>query len=211
MTPEQAQARCGNITASMFSAVLAKGEGKTRAKYLRQVVAERLTGKPCETYRNAHMDRGNEQEPFARIEYELRTGEPVIESDFIPHPTLRAGCSPDGLIGKDGGGEFKSVIATVQIETLMCRTYPTEHKAQVQGSLWITEREWWDFASFCPDMLNERHRLYIFRVYRDEAYIANLEAEVSRACEEVDRMCDLLNGVDRTEELLRASIAKVAA
>jgi hypothetical protein len=50
--------RAGRATASCFADVLAKGQGKMRAAYLRRIVAECLTGKSIETYRNAHMDRG---------------------------------------------------------------------------------------------------------------------------------------------------------
>ena len=196
----------------MFKAVIAKGEGKTRAKYLRQIVAERLTEKPCETFAgNAHTDRGNEQEPRGIMVYEARTGNIVERSDFIPHPTLRAGCSPDGLIDEDGGYEGKSVIPTVQVETLLCRTYPTEHKPQVQGNLWIAERAWWDFHSYCPDMLNPQHRSYIFRVVRDEDYIAMLAREVAAFCGEVDRLCDQLAGKDDLEERLRQSVVQAEA
>jgi hypothetical protein len=34
-SPEWLQARCGNATASEFASILAKGEGKMRAAYLR--------------------------------------------------------------------------------------------------------------------------------------------------------------------------------
>lgn len=212
MTPEHAQDRCGHVTASEFAAVLAKGEGKTRAAYLRRVVAEILTGKPSETYKNAHMDRGTEQEPHARLAYEARTGNPVREVGFIKHPTLRlVGCSPDGLVDSDGGGEYKSVIPTVQVETILAGKYPSAHRAQVQGCMWVTERAWWDFCSFCPDFKDEKLRLYIFRVERDEAYIANLAAEVEKFVGEVEHLCDVLQGKDSLEQRLRASVEKVAA
>jgi hypothetical protein len=59
------------------------------------------------------------------------------------------------------------VIPTVQLDTILSGGYPPEHKAQVQGSLWITGRKWWDFCSYSPDMPGKL-RLYIFRVERDE-------------------------------------------
>ena len=188
---EWLQARCGKATSSEFHAILAKGQGKTRAAYLRRVLSERLTGKPAETYRNAHMDRGNEQEPYARMAYEARTGLMVEEVGFIKHEILEAGCSPDGLLGEDGGAEIKSVIPTVQVETILAGGYPPEHRAQVQGCLWITKRQWWDFASYSPDM-PERLRLYIFRVQRDEAYIASLAVEVRSFVGEVQTLYDAL-------------------
>lgn len=209
MTPEHAQARCGNATSSEFSSVLAKGQGKTRAAYLRRVVAEMLTGKPAETYRNAHMDRGNEQEPYGRMAYVARTGNLVDDVEFIKHPTLAAGCSPDGLIDADGGLELKSVIPAVQVETILAGGYPSEHRAQVQGNLWISKRAWWDFGSFCPDMPTPELRLYVFRVERDEGYIANLEAEVTAFVREAEQLRDRLLGRSLEDQLL-ASLRAVA-
>jgi hypothetical protein len=210
-TPEWRQARCGCATASEFGAVLAKGQGKTRANYLRRIVAEILTGKPCETYNGPHLQRGQAQEPGGRMRYEAATGNFVEEVGFIKHADLRAGCSPDGLVDDDGGCEIKSVIPAVQVETILAGTYPSEHKPQVQGNLWITGRTWWDFVSYSPDMPTKETRLYIHRVYRDEPYIETLEAEVRRFLNDVDLALDVLLGRDRTEELLRASLAKVAA
>lgn len=179
--------RAGRATASCFSDVLAKGQGKTRAAYMRRVLAERLTGKPIETYQNSHMDRGTEQEPYARMEYEVQTGSLVEQVGFIPHPEIMAGASPDGLVDTDGGVEIKSVIPTVQVETLLRGGYPPEHRPQIQGNLWIANRRWWDFASYCPDM-PEHLRLYVFRVERDERYIETLAGEVVHFLDEVDAL-----------------------
>lgn len=201
-------ARCGCATASEFSAVLAKGQGKTRAAYLRRVVAEMLTGKPTEGYRNAHMDRGTEQEPRAREEYEAQTGEFVEQVGFIRHYALPIGCSPDGLVGRDGGAEIKSVIPTVQVETILAGGYPPEHKPQVQGNLWLAERKWWDFCSFCPEM-PEHLRLYVFRVGRDEDYIKRLETEVTAFVREAMQLRDQLMGRSLADAL-NASLAVAA-
>ena len=203
--------RCGFVTASCFSDVMAKGQGKTRAAYLRRVVAERLTGKPSETYRNGHMDRGQEQEPLARLAYEAQTGEPVIQVGFLKHPTLpRIGASPDGLVGDEGGIEAKSVIPTVQMETILAGGYPSEHKAQIQGNLWVTRRRYWDFVSYSPDM-PEHLRLYVFRVERDEAYMDTLEREVLAFDAEAEKLyLRLMTMGTPMEELLRQSL-KVAA
>lgn len=186
-SPEWYAERCGRATASEFSSILAKGQGIMRTKYLRRVVCERLTGKSVETYKNASMERGQEQEPYARISYEALTGNVVEEVGFIPHATLMAGCSPDGVIDIDGGCEIKSVIPTVQLDTILAGGYPSEHKAQIQGSLWLTGRMWWSFCSYSPDM-PEHLRTYIFRVVRDEPYIANLAIEVKAFLAEVDLM-----------------------
>lgn len=171
--------RLGHATASNFSDVLAKGEGKTRKSYMMRLLAERLTGKPTETFSNKHTDRGTEHEPFARLAYEALTGNLVEEVGFIAHPDMKAGSSPDGLIDKDGGVEIKSVIPTVQLETIAKGGFPSSHRAQIMGNLWTTGRAWWDFVSYSPD-LPENLRLYVFRVERDQAYIDELEKEVIR-------------------------------
>lgn len=212
-TPEWFALRCGKATASELSCVLAKGQGKTRASYLRRVVAEILTGKPVETFRNAHTDRGQEQEPMARWSYELITGHSVERVAFIEHDTLSAGCSPDGFVlARARGAEIKCVIPTVQVETIDAGGYPSEHKAQIQGSMWIAECGSWDFCSYCPDM-PERLRTYIFTVERDEDYIRKvLEPEVRRFLDEVNRTVDRLLGRGKDiEGALRASLKEVVA
>lgn len=162
-----------------------------RSKYMRRLVAERLTGKPMETFATGswakNLERGHEQEPYARMAYEARTGVIVNEVGIIDHASLMVACSPDGLIDDDGGAEIKSVIPTTQLETILGGAYPTTHKPQVQGSLWVTKRRWWDFCSFSPDM-PEKHRLYVFRVYRDEEYIKTIETEVITFLADMDKM-----------------------
>lgn len=185
--------RCGKATASEFSSILARGKGLTRATYLRRLVAERLTGKPVETYRNAHMDRGAQQEPLARMAYELATDNMLRQVGFVAHDKLAAGCSPDGLL-IDGrrGVEIKCVLPTVQVETVLSGEVPGEHKAQIQGGMWITGYEEWDFCSYSPDM-PEHLRTYVVTVKRDEEYIESLEAEVRKFLGEVDATIAKLN------------------
>lgn len=195
-SPEWLQEKCGYASASEFSSVLAKGQGITRTKYLRRIVCERLTGKPTETYKNANMDRGIEQEPLARATYEEITGNLVEQVGFIKHATMMAGASPDGLIGVDGGCEIKSVIPTVQLDTILAGRYPSEHRAQIMGNLWITGRAWWHFCSYSPDM-PEHLRTYIYQVERDEAYIKTLTAEVLVFLADVDDLVAKLNGVNK--------------
>jgi hypothetical protein len=99
-SPEWFAARCGCATASEFVSVMAKGQGKTRSAYLRRVVAEMLTGKPVETFKNAHTDRGHEQEPLGGQEYEAQTGN-LIQRVRL-HPCTRS--TPVGrlLAGRPG-------------------------------------------------------------------------------------------------------------
>jgi hypothetical protein len=161
------KARLGIPTASRFATVMAKGEGKTRSEYMRKLAGEILTGEPMDSYSNGHMERGAESEPEARDLYEFTAGVELTRVGFIKNGAK--GCSPDSLIGNDGGLEVKSALAHIQIDRLLRKDLPPEHRAQVQGNIWVCERQWWDFASFSPKL-----PLFVVRVPRDDGYIANL-------------------------------------
>ena len=171
--------RVGKITASRFADVMSKGKnGKSserRNTYLREIVAEILTGKAKDSVSAASLSWGTEVEPFAREAYELETGNLVTETGFLLHPDLEfIGCSPDGLIGTDGGMEMKCPKdPQVHVKTLL-EGMPVEHTAQVQGCMYVTGRQWWDFVSYDPRQ-PDGTRLYIQRIPRDSDFMEELE------------------------------------
>ena len=177
-SPEWLAARLGIPSASMFAKIVTtKGAWSTSADtYINQLVAERLTGEREEVFQSHHMIRGTELEPDARDLYSLMTDSEVTEVGFCLHDTLAAGCSPDGLIGEDGGLEIKCPAPATHVEYLRGGVLPSKYKQQVMGCLWITGREWWDFVSYHPTM-----KPLIVRVERDEEYIAALENCVTQA------------------------------
>lgn len=190
-TPEWLAARAGHVTASRFADVMAKvkvGEAAGRIKYRWEIVTERLTGQPVEQYSNKAMEHGTEQEPYARMAYEAQTGNVVEEVGLILHPsTARVGCSPDGLIASVGGVEIKCPFNSVVHVQTLSGGMPSEHRAQVQGAMWVTDRKWWHFVSFDPRM-PEKMQLYVELVKRDEDYIAKLADEVRQFLVEVDAL-----------------------
>jgi len=184
--------RVGKITASRMHDVMLerdtvpfksgprKGQMKPPPKpladYAYQLAAERLTGRPRKQVKAAALRWGQDVEPAAVAAYQAETGEIVELCGFIAHPKFDfIGASPDFLVGADGGGEIKSPESSeVHLETLLSGL-PPEHIEQIQGGLWVTGRQWWDFVSYHPDF-PEDLRAYIQRVPRDDAYIARLEA-----------------------------------
>jgi hypothetical protein len=163
--------RCGVPTASMFSAILAKGEGKTRRTYLLKLAGEILTGEPAESFTNVHMERGHSLEDEARDLYSFQSNAEPTRVGFISNGPK--GCSPDSLIGDKGMLEIKTKLPHLLIEVLLKDEFPSEHKAQCQGALWVAEREWIDIAVYYPKM-----PLFVKRAARDETYIAKLAQEV---------------------------------
>lgn len=172
-TPEWFAARAGIPTASRFATVMAKGEGKTRAEYMRKLAGEIITGELAEGFTTPHMERGKLMEDEARETYAFINSVEPYQVGFIRSGDK--GASPDSLIETDGGLEIKTAMPHIQIDRLERDRLPPEHKAQVQGNLWISEREWWDFVSYWP-----RLPMLITRVYRDEPYIKTMSDEIDR-------------------------------
>lgn len=188
-TDEWKQARLGKATASRIADIVAKtksGYGASRANYAAQLIAERLTGNPAESYTNAAMQHGTDTEPQARAAYVFMTDNAVQECGFIPHPFIAmAGASPDGLIGDDGLVELKCPLTATHIEFLLSGNVPDKYVKQVYWQIACTGRKWCDFVSFDPRMPSEL-QLKIIRIERDENVIAELEAEVGKFLLELD-------------------------
>ena len=186
-TPEWFAARAGIPTASEFDTVMAKsrgggGRGESSKKYMRTLLGEVLTGTVQESYSNAHMQRGTAMEPQAREMYALLHDDADIKQvGFMRNG--RKGASPDSLVGTSGLLEIKTKLPHLQIEVLLAGTFPVEHKAQVQGQLLISEREFCDFMSYWPGLPP-----FIVRVYRDEQYMQTLSSEIDRFNDELDEM-----------------------
>jgi hypothetical protein len=181
--------RVGLVTASRVADILARtksGWGASRAAYLGELVAERLTGvSAAPTYMNDDMRRGRELEPFARIEYEVFTGSIVTQCGLVLHDTLTAGASPDGLVGEDGLIEIKCPRTHVHIEYIDGGEPPAKYRPQMDWQCICTGRAWVDFVSYDPNM-PERLRLFVARYTPDLDRLRELEAEVSRFIAEVD-------------------------
>jgi putative phage-type endonuclease len=196
-SPEWFAARCGSVTASSVSKVLATiktGEAAERRNYRAKLVVERLTGKPAEApFTNAAMERGTELEPFARMAYESKTGNLVIESGFWSL-LGEIGASPDGLIGDDGLLEIKCPSLATHLQYLKAGVMPSEYIPQVQMQLWVTDRQWCDFVSYAPEF-PENLQLFILRVQRDEDYINKLKTEVAKFLIEVSEEVQSLSRI----------------
>lgn len=174
--------RLGKVTASRVADVVAKtksGYSASRANYAAQLIAERLTGTPAESYTNAAMQHGTETEPEARAAYEFYQGVTVREVAFVPHPKIdQAGCSPDGLVDDGGLVEIKCPNTATHLETLLGQVIPSKYDTQMQFQMACTGRTWCDFVSYDPRM-PENMRLFIKRVARDDKRIAELESEIA--------------------------------
>ena len=173
--------RCGKVTASRVADIMAKtksGYSASRGNYMAELVCERLTGVPTDTFKSAAMEWGTAQEPHARAAYEAVGGVLVEEVGFVPHPSIPdAGASPDGLVGSVGLIEIKCPNTATHIETLLSGKVPDRYNTQMQWQMACTGRTWCDYVSYDPRM-PENMRLFLARVFRDQSAILAMETEV---------------------------------
>lgn len=186
-TPEWFACRMGIPTASEFDSVMAKGRGgsesKTRRTYMFKLAGELITGEPACSFTNEHMERGKAMEDEARSLYCMLQDAETSLIGFMRRGD--AGCSPDSLIGETGMLEIKTKLPHLQIDVLESGEVPSEHRAQCQGQLWISGREWVDFVSYWPALPP-----FIQRIYRDEKYIEHLAAAVDQFNEELQSLVE---------------------
>jgi putative phage-type endonuclease len=182
--------RLGKVTASRVADVLSKGrsgESASRKNYRTELVVQRLTGQPGESFTNAAMEWGTATEPMARVAYEVEKQQFVEQVAFVDHPSIEwFGCSPDGIVG-DGLIEIKCPNSSTHIEYLTDDKPPAKYVPQMQCQMAVTGAKWCDFISFDP-RLPEDLQLFVVRLERDDEYIEAMEAEVKKFLSEVDEM-----------------------
>lgn len=182
-------ARCGRVTASRIADLMAKtkaGWGASRANYMAELVAERLTSTPAERYTNHAMSWGNEHEAEARELYAFTVGVDVTEVGFVPHPSIAmTGASPDGLVGQDGLVEIKCPNTATHIETLLGGSVPGKYALQMQWQMECTGRLWCDFVSYDPRMPAVM-QLFIRRLQRDDAALNSIRTAVTAFLDEAE-------------------------
>lgn len=180
-TDEWFAARLGKVTASRIADLrkkTQKGWAASRAAYMADLIAERLSGEHIPGGTGAARRWGQEIEPEAKRAYEFYRDAEIEEVGFLPHPTIAdAGASPDGLVGENGLVEFKCPTVLTHLETLETDAIAPEYLQQMQWQMACTGRQWCDFASYDP-RYPESMKLYVQRVKRDDELIAEIETDV---------------------------------
>lgn len=193
-TDEWFSLRLKKATSSNFGKIMAnygKAFGNPAIQYAQRIALERVTGVRDERgYKGVYFDDGHLYEPVAINLYEQENFVKVTNGGFNYIGEL--GDSPDGNVGEKGCIEIKSVIANTQWERLKKGGYDTAYKWQIQGHLWIGEKDWCDFISYCPEMPIQ-HQLYVFRVYKDNQMIEQMEDRIEiQFIKEVNKNVKLL-------------------
>ena len=175
--------RLGLPTASAFHRILTPKRlepSGQRFRYMAELLAERSTGRPYDTDATSWMGRGQELEDEARRWYEFDRGVSVEAIGFVTNNTKTVGGSPDGLVGSDGMIEIKCRSRARHFEVLLDQCEPAS-PAQVQGLLWLTEREWCDVVNYCPGA-----RQHVVRWHRTATIIDAIAEHVTTFAAELE-------------------------
>ena len=158
--------RRGFVTSSHFATVLAnlgKTFGPPAVEYAMRVAIESQTGRGITNFQNSWMERGLEEEPNAREMYSDLTFTEVTNGGFMEFG--RFGSSSDGLTD-EGMIEIKCPKFSTHMEWIVKGGYDLKYQWQIRGQMYIYDRPWCDFVSYCPDFPTDK-QLYTFRVERD--------------------------------------------
>lgn len=188
--------RLGRVTGTRFKDLVSGESTKTYKDLVSDITGEIITNKAEETYSNAIMERGIELEPEAAKEYESifeieseGVGFCMFDEDDYFHDWC--GVSPDRLIGNDGGLEIKCPLRKTHINYIKSNKLPTEYVKQVQGCLFVTGREWWDFMSYYPGM-----KPFIIRVKPDLELHKVFSDRMEKLIEDVKQEIEIYNAYD---------------
>lgn len=171
--------RVGKVTASELDNLITP-EFKPRTgamvqTYLYRKVAEAYRGEPLPGFTSHATEQGQLLEDEARRWYAFQDDrERMHNVGFIEHDDGLCGCSPDALLGEDGGLEIKCPEPTNHVRYLLEGTLPKDYAAQVHMCLYVTGRKWWNFVSY-----RRRFPAFVLRVERDEEICAKIEATLA--------------------------------
>ena len=151
-SPAWIKLRMGIPTASELDALVSPtlkirtGEGPQT--YLYQKLCCAVTGIPPDDFQSFAMGQGSILEHEAVPWFEFTHEAKVERVGFCTTDDGRVGCSPDGLLGSDGGIEIKCPRPETHLKYLLEGTVPTQYLAQIHTSMLVTGRRWWNFLSY---------------------------------------------------------------
>ena len=186
-TDEWIRVRLGKLSASKAQTIATNGKGLDTLIF--EKVAEILTNKPLDSYKNEAMENGSQTEDEARQIYELQTGNKVEQVGFVELSEY-IGCSPDGLVGDDGLVEIKCPTPKVFTEYLYSGKVDTKYYAQMQMQMYVTDRKWCDYVVYHPDFQTP---CVIKRIDRDEKMIEKIKIGLENGVSQIKEKCQKIN------------------
>ena len=139
-------------------------------------IVHQLLGVPTDDFTSFAMQWGIDNEEFAINQYEEINFAQVERNIRKFHAEYEfVSGEADGLVGDDGIVEVKCPNSVNHLKNLMYGTQLKDYELQIQGYLWIFGREWCDFISYDPRFQEQKHKISIHTVERDQIMIDLIE------------------------------------
>lgn len=169
------------MTASRLGDVLAPKTTKRNRSYLADVASERIGFWEKKQDNPPWFWHGRKYEPIARRCYTFTTMREVTLCGLIVNKGMA--CSPDGLVGNDGGIEIKSMKSVKSFRKAQDGV-PPQYMAQIMGCLYVTERDWWDFVGYRTTTGD----IVIHRVLPDPDYFERIRVAIEQFEKEISEV-----------------------
>jgi len=139
------------------------------------------------------MKRGIDMENEAREYYEITHKTAVKETAYIEHPKYSTcGCSPDGLVGENGGIEIKCLLPENHVRVFMIDDIDKKYAWQIKWNLFCTGREYWDYFGYCSDLPGEL-AYYEKRFYAKDIDFEEIEKKLLKFTSQLNEFLDQFN------------------
>jgi hypothetical protein len=203
-SPEWNALRLGIPTASEFDALISP-EWKIRVgqgpqTYLYRKICERVLGFASDGGSSFAMGQGSILEHEALPWFEFTHDATVQRVGFCTTDEGTVGCSPDGLIGEEGGIEIKCPQPETHLKFIIDGILPKDHAAQVHGSMFVTGRKWWNFLSY-----SRQFPPFLIRVDRDEKIQAAIGEALAGFLPKLEAGVAKISAMKNTENEIRAA------
>jgi hypothetical protein len=218
-TEDWLNCRKGMTTASMFKACrdryktnsqyAKKGELKSESlAYAFGLAVERISGERLkeDKFISWEMKRGTLLEPDARMLHEIKIGKKVRQVGFAATDCFKFGCSLDGEIDDDGMAEYKCLTSPSGLLKSIYKNDPSDFYDQVQGGMWVCDKEWAHLVIYCEPLKCVDKELTILEAERDDEYIEGLVEDLYLFDKQIQYFVDFLK-TERESEIIKLNEA----
>lgn len=182
---EWARLRAGKVTASEIDALISPEFAIRKGSGVHTFVCKKIAESRLGPLPGGHVwecEEGHMMEDEARKWFAFQSDERLVNAGFCEHDDGRCGCSPDALVGENGGVELKCPQPVNHVRYLLDGTLPKDYAAQVHMSLYVTGRKWWKFVSY-----RRGFPAFMLRVDRDETILEKIHDALTQFYATFDR------------------------
>ena len=159
-----------------------------RAKLLRALLAERVTGLNMRNVVTGAMEDGIAYEDEAADKWVELTGRSLRLSRIYPHPTIEwFSATPDRELD-DGLVEIKVPTVETFVSWKLAGVVPEQHKPQMIAQCLCSGKSWCGFLAYSPYIKDESKRLFMRKFTPTNEELVNVETHAVLFLQDLEKM-----------------------